>query len=67
MSLVDLYHAYHRGEITNSQVSKAQEIAFEILSDVTDRSGWENEWDGFDSDIKEEIIETWVEKIQAVL
>ena len=30
-----------------------------ILQDLTNRRGWRQEWDGFDDDIKVEIIEEW--------
>ena len=42
-----------------SKEELAASIAEVIKLDVTDRRGWRQEWDMFDSDIKEEIITTW--------
>lgn len=38
----------------------AKKIAQAILADVTDRRGWRQEWDGFDDDIQDEIVNTWI-------
>ena len=42
-----------------SKEELAASIAEAIKLDVTDRRGWRQEWDMFDSDIQEEIITTW--------
>ena len=65
VNLKDLYYDYCLDKKTT--VTQAQAIAFEILADVTDRRGWRQEWDGFGQDIQEEIIKTWIEKIQGEL
>jgi hypothetical protein len=37
----------------------AKTIVNRIISDLTGRSGLENEWDSIDEDIQNEIRETW--------
>ena len=34
-------------------------IVVNILEDITDRRGWRQEWDGFDDDVKREIVASW--------
>lgn len=41
-------------------MTTAEKIVEKILSDLTDRSGLDGAWDSIDSDIQEEIKETWV-------
>jgi len=48
-------------------MNKAEKIRDAILRDVTGRSGWGNEWDMFDDEIRDEIKETWLELIEAEL
>lgn len=38
-----------------------------IWADVTDRRGWRQEHDSFDPDIQVEIVETWRDKVAAIL
>ena len=40
---------------------KASEIVDKIIADISDRSGLGNEWDMTDSDIRDEIRNTWIE------
>ena len=40
--------------------AKAEKIVGLIISDLTNRSGLEDEWEMIDDDIQQEIIETWV-------
>lgn len=51
----------------SNKVTLAHKIAAAILIDVKDRRGWRQEWDGFDDDIKVEIFDKWVERIEAKL
>jgi hypothetical protein len=37
----------------------AERAVREILFDLTDRSGLQNEWDSFDDEVKDEIIAKW--------
>lgn len=37
----------------------AKKIVADILSDMTDRRGFRQEWDGVDEDIQTEIREVW--------
>jgi hypothetical protein len=41
----------------------AIKIVTEIIDDLCDRSGLQNEWDGIDEDIQSEIRETWIKII----
>lgn len=45
----------------------ADRIVAAIWDDVMDRRGWRQEHDGFDSEIKVEIVETWREKVRGIL
>lgn len=48
-------------------LSVAQRIAKRILSDVTDRKGWDDAYDQFDAKVRAEIEATWVKKIEKEL
>ena len=41
--------------IPKDVLQAARDCASEVLSDITDRSGWRQAWDDFDRDIKIEI------------
>lgn len=45
-------------------VFKDEAIVFDILSDITDRRGFRQEFDQVDDDIKNEMIQTWLNIIQ---
>lgn len=45
----------------------AYRIRDAILSDVTDRRGWCQEWDQFGEDIQKEIRKAWTEIIESEL
>jgi len=38
----------------------AAKIVNKIIADLTDRSGLQNEWEGIDADIQDEIKQTWI-------
>jgi len=61
MSLLEKYYDYILNDVP---ASKSEEIVFEIMKDFTDRRGLRQEWDNIDDDIQEEIIETWINKIE---
>ena len=57
---MDLSSRVHsRGEIPMDNRAKARQIVREILSDLTGRSGLQNEWDQIDCEIQTEIITGW--------
>ncbi|MFA6436751.1 MAG: hypothetical protein WC242_01365 [Candidatus Paceibacterota bacterium] len=61
MSLLDEY----RNCSTNPPTDVAKRILFDVIDDITSRSGWD--WDDdpvVDDETKEEILETNLEKIQ---
>ncbi len=43
---------------TEKPTEPAKVILFGIIDDLTGRSGFGNEWDAIDPDIKEELLET---------
>lgn len=45
----------------------AEKIVTAILNDLTDRGGLGNEWDAIDSDIQNEIRQTWAEIVDKEL
>lgn len=59
MTLIEKY--YERKKI---DLSIHEKIVFDIIADFTDRRGLKSEWSDIDIDIKEEIIETWINIVQ---
>lgn len=47
----------------DEKLTKSEQIAINIMEDISDRRGLGNEWDQIDDSIKEEIINGWVEMI----
>jgi hypothetical protein len=37
----------------------ADSLVISLLSDALNRRGWRQEWDGFDDDVKAEIVAKW--------
>lgn len=62
MNLLDEYYQYC---LEKKSFSKEKEIVFEIMEDFTDRRGLKQEWHEIDDDIKEEIIETWINIVKS--
>jgi hypothetical protein len=45
---------------TDQQLNElAAEVRDQILSDVTNRKGWRQDWDQFDADVRREIRQHW--------
>ena len=42
----------------------SEKIVDAILEDISDRTGWGNDWDDTTPDIKKEIKETWAKIIE---
>jgi len=55
--LIDKYYSHI---LEGKLVTIEKEIVFAILHDFTDRRGLRQEWDNIDDDIKEEILEIWI-------
>ena len=55
------------GDEVQDKGGVAERIRDAILGDVTDRRGWRQEWDGFDEDVREEILSRWTHLIQEQL
>jgi hypothetical protein len=45
-------------------MDKAEKIVNEILADLTDRSGLQNEWEQIDDGIQEEIKSEWIKIVR---
>ena len=56
-----LLEKFYKTEEENPKLTKAEEIVFGILSDLTNRNGLENAFDGCDEDIQEEILQSWID------
>jgi hypothetical protein len=54
MALLEEFYDYYKEKPTDP----AKKILFAVLNDLFDRRGLRQEWDGFDEDIKEELLET---------
>jgi hypothetical protein len=54
------YKAYY-AQVLKGKRAKDKSLAkvFDIITDLTDRSGLQNEWENIDGDIQDEIIEKW--------
>jgi hypothetical protein len=56
--MIERYYKYKAGELEDATLE--EKIVFDIVDDISDRSGmWE-----IDSDIQSEIIESWVEIVK---
>lgn len=53
--------------LTNMFKTRAELIVDDIIKDLSDRKGLDNEWSQIDLDIKEEIRKTWIEIVNEVL
>lgn len=62
MTLKSEYYDYVVEKVYPDRNSKR--ILFDIVSDLTDRRGFRQEWEQADEDIQEEILSTWLEIIQ---
>lgn len=58
---------YYDFILEDAPVTVAEHIAYFILRDVTDRRGWRQEFDQFDDDIREGILQTWKKGIDIIL
>lgn len=62
MTLLEKYNAYVSGQGVN--VVKDEAIVFDILTDLTDRSGLRQVFDDIDDPIKEQILNSWLTIIE---
>lgn len=60
-------NTYLAEEFTLDINDPVDRVVCAILDDVTDRRGWRHEWDGFDDDVKREIVETWRARVRGAL
>lgn len=47
--------------------TREADIVLALLGDLNDRRGLRHEFDAIDGEIKKEICDTWVEKVQQIL
>ncbi len=57
MTLMDEYYQRHDKPQT---IDAPKQRLFALLSDFTDRRGLRQEWDQIDDEVKEEILQTWL-------
>lgn len=53
--------------INGTDYGQAKNIAYDILADMTNRNGLDNEWEQIDVDIQEEIIQKWIQIVENTL
>jgi len=61
MKLQEIYNQPDNGKL---QLTPSERAAFKIIEEITDRRGLRHEWYNIDSDIQEEIFQTFVQHIQ---
>lgn len=61
----DEYYAYIVDKVEPS--TKTKKAVFNIIADLTDRRGIKHEFNQIDGDIQDEIIETWIAKIDSAM
>lgn len=54
---------YYKYVLNKKTVSKAEEIVFEIIHDISSRKGLKQEWGNIDLEIKEEILKKHIDII----
>lgn len=65
MTYLEKFYEYASGK--NKDVFKDEAIVFEILNDMTDRREFRHTFDQSDDEIKEEIIQTWLNIVKTKL
>jgi len=58
MKLEDEYYEHILDEVSFGTVKN---IVFSIIHDMKDRRGFSGQWDQIDEDIRNEIIQTWLD------
>jgi len=64
---MELLNKFYKTVEEKPDLTRAEDIVFGILSDLTDRSGLQNAFEGCDEEIQEEIIQKWVGIVEAKL
>jgi hypothetical protein len=62
-----LIDEYYDHILNGKSVAIEKEIVFAILHDFTDRRGLRQEWEQIEEDIKEEMIQTWIDIVKSKL
>lgn len=60
MTLLDEFRCRYETQPTEP----AKRILFAVMDDVLGRKGFDNEWDGIDKEIREEILATNLENVR---
>ncbi len=63
----DKYYDYILHYKPSIQFTKEERIVFELISDMTDRRGFRNQWENVDKDVKEEWFTFWIDKVRSIL
>lgn len=53
------YDAYYDHVLNRNKATGSVGKIYDIISNLTDRHGLQQEWESIDSDIQDEIIESW--------
>tara|TARA_R110000868_G_scaffold131954_2_gene342333 strand:+ start:559 stop:777 length:219 start_codon:yes stop_codon:yes gene_type:complete len=61
MTLTDKYDEYSSGGLG---VTTAEAITFDIMNELTGRSGFDGTWDYMDDEIREEVLEAMVKIVE---
>ncbi len=62
-----LQKEYYKHILDKKDYGKAKNIVYQILADFTDRRGLRQEWEQIDDDIKEEIIQKWIDIVEKTI
>ena len=58
---------YHDFVLDKKAVTKAEEIVYSLISDLTDRRGLKQEFWAIDADVQEELVDTWIGIVENAL
>ena len=58
-----LQNEYYNRILNKVDYGTTKNIAYDLISDLSDRRGLSSEYDNIEDDIKEELIQTWIDII----
>jgi len=61
------YDKYHDFVLDKKLVTKAEEIVYSLICDLTDRRGLKQEFWAIDADVQEELVDTWIGIVENAL
>lgn len=63
-NLTPLRDESHDRFINKTDYGNAKNSVYDIVNDLTNRSGLDNEFENIDFDIQEEILQTWISIVE---